>query len=77
MTNWIRIDKRLPAKNACIIIYNPQLEKDIDFPGHSCTVSNTEYVRCGNALKEGFTHWAEFLPPPKSKLKRRMKCPKC
>lgn len=59
MTNWIRIEKRLPLKDAYIIIYNPQYEND-EFPGHSCMVSNTTFVICGNALKEGFTHWAEF-----------------
>lgn len=55
--NWFSIGFVDPDKGKTLLIFSPRLRDDDDFPGHAIQVSNAEYVLCGNAKRQGYTHW--------------------
>jgi hypothetical protein len=57
---WIKLTERLPEGKEWVLLFHGGIHTE----GLSRTVSvNPEYVRNGNALKSGFTHWA-YIPYP-------------
>ena len=52
-----------------VLIYNPDMESDPEWPSHAVHVSNRDYVTSGNAKKEGFTAWHPVPPAPPAAMK--------
>ncbi|RZZ85671.1 hypothetical protein [Pseudoxanthomonas winnipegensis] len=44
-----------------VLLYNPSLAADDEFPGHAVVVSNAVYAGNGNAARDGYTLW---MPVP-------------
>lgn len=62
---WKRLED-FPSdyKESRVLLFSPSMKNDPSYPGHCVSVSNTDYVRCGNAIKHGYTHWHECPPDP-------------
>lgn len=54
----------LDASGNPVLIFNPSLRDDSDFPGHAIQVSNPVFASNGNAAKQGYTHWMPIPKPP-------------
>ena len=47
-----------------VLLYNPNLDADPDFPGHPYTVSNPVYASSPKAVAAGYTLWLRIPEPP-------------
>lgn len=64
MSKWMPIDT-CPEEGPAVLLYNPEMDDDEEYPGHSFHVSNRAFVACGNAGRAGFTHWMPIPSAPK------------
>lgn len=60
---WVPLKEQLPQGDEWVLLFNEQMHNDDEFPGLSVTVSNPEFIRCGNAIKQNYTHWARIPYP--------------
>jgi len=60
---WIPLSERLPEGREWVLLFHPVEHTDEDYPGLSVNSCNPEYVRAGNAEKNGYSHWARIPYP--------------
>ncbi|RYE97509.1 MAG: hypothetical protein EOO77_38915 [Oxalobacteraceae bacterium] len=59
---WRLLSEELPEEGSTVLSYNPRLEDDPNFSGHSVQTSNAVFLR-KNGIAYGYTHWAYFEHP--------------
>ena len=65
---WKLLKESIPKGDERVLLFNPAMHNDLDFPGLSVMTSNPEFAR-RNGLNQGYTHWAKIpYPLPLTKI---------